>query len=495
MMKNYFRNDLGMALPIVIILTTIITLLAFTASFVTQSQSTMVGHYSNQEEALYYAEAGFNQYLYYLNNDRSYWRSDDALNNEEIIEFEDGFFRLEVELPEINDDETIFTIRSTGWTADNPTIRRTVEVGINKREFFQSIYGSNFEKTPPNGGSIVYWISDDQLFGPLHTNDKLNINGNPTFYGKVTYAGANPDSGGTYRHSDNSSGPIKVDPLIFPNTNADLSIWAKQSNLYFEGRTCIYIDGNQLKIRKRDGSIINHEIAGDTVVYVDDVEGTSGTDKWNLNVGNAFVSGKLDGRLTIAVANNIYITGWDPTNWEEPQLNSSNNPRRIPRGVETGGLTYTNTGFSLNKSNGTVSVTGSGNDMLGLVAERYIYILHNGWPRAGNNLNWSWSNNDDVAPFNINIHASIFALNQGFTYETYDTGTLKGTIQVMGSITQNYRGAMGTFNPSTGNRATGYAKTYAHDPRMGFDMPPRFLEPTNSGWEIQFWREAPNPIF
>lgn len=176
----------------------------------------------------------------------------------------------------------------------------------------------------------------------------------------------------------------------------------------------------------------------------------------------------MDGRLTIAAANDIYITAWDPTNWEEPIDN-------VPRGTYTGGLYYKD----FNGSN-----IADIDDMLGLIAGGYVRILHNNWPKDDGR---SWSTND-VAPKNITIHAAIFALNNSFEYEYYNSGAAKDTITLIGSITQNKRGAVGTYN---GQRTvTGYNKNYSHDPRMLYDMPPHFLEPVNSGWEIRSWREV-----
>lgn len=99
------------------------------------------------------------------------------------------------------------------------------------------------------------------------------------------------------------------------------------------------------------------------------------------------------------------------------------------------------------KEKGIWTRDANGKDMLGLVAQNDIMILHYGWPRyrtdrdGTNNQpywnyrwvqkrgwrgNYYWEKqyvNDryyDVAPQNITIHAHLFAVKGGFGYEAHD---------------------------------------------------------------------------
>jgi len=67
---------------------------------------------------------------------------------------------------------------------------------------------------------------------------------------------------------------------------------------------------------------------------------------------------------------------------------------------------------------------------------------------------------------NMKIFASLFAFDGSFMVDNHNTGSPSGQLFVFGSIMQNYRGPVGTFNPSTGETLTGYYKTYAYDPRI-----------------------------
>jgi len=66
----------------------------------------------------------------------------------------------------------------------------------------------------------------------------------------------------------------------------------------------------------------------------------------------------------------------------------------------------------------------------------------------------------------MKIFASIYAFDGSFQVDGYNTGSSAGQLFVLGSIMQNYRGPVGTFNPFTGQTTTGYYKTYSYDPRI-----------------------------
>ncbi|MFN4223604.1 MAG: hypothetical protein ACK4E1_02170, partial [Fervidobacterium nodosum] len=67
---------------------------------------------------------------------------------------------------------------------------------------------------------------------------------------------------------------------------------------------------------------------------------------------------------------------------------------------------------------------------------------------------------------NMKLFSSIFAFDGSFRVEGYNSGNPTGQLFVFGSIMQNVRGPVGTFNPFTGQTLTGYYKTYSYDPRI-----------------------------
>ena len=244
------------------------------------------------------------------------------------------------------------------------------------------------------------------------------------------------------------------------------------------------------------------------VIYVDGGTGgndTLGISKYNPARGNVFVSGKLDGQLTIAAANDIFITAHNPCDWKKPSWSSSwyDNPA---------GVTYRNTGFNQIFENGEWSyteVTGKGEDMLGLVATNHVDVLHYNWLSQYHNVRYRGSAGNlldyddycytfmnlslpvDHAPDNIYLHAAIYAQEESFGFEAYDRGREKDTAYVVGSIAQKYRGPQGM---SGFLDKDGYKKNYSHDPRFLYDAPPHFPDPANSGWQSSRWDEINNHI-
>ena len=480
MIKRLLYNQRGMVLPIVLALIFIMTILGFTAAHMVESQTRMGLRYRDREQALHFAEAGLHKYLWHLNKDSRYhertiFGAHDAwpgrvftaagalfyqapelspghphTGNVHI----DGRYYLEIVQP--GPGRPLVTIRSTGWPAADPTNRVTVEIETHKRQFTQNIFVTNAE-TLPGTTTRVWWITGDRVRGPLHTNGRLFISGNPVFEDAVTYSGIAPHLAAGSSPTFPAYYPQPAAELAFPASNSQLRIQAQLNGYYFNGRTIILLSGNRLLIRHRDGAVDNRPLPPNGVIYVD---GTTGTDKWSLDTGNVFVSGILNGRLTIAAANDIFITGRDPTNYN------------FANAAVTGGIRYADTTF-----------TGASDDMLGLVANRWVRILHDDWPSTTGR-----TARPNVAPHDIIIHAAIFALDWAFEYERFADPPVMGTITLVGSLTQRNRGAVGTFSSATGARLSGYLKDYNFDPRMAYDSPPHFLEPANAGWEITAWR-------
>lgn len=560
------KNHQGVTIPMVLIILSMMTIFGVVALSTTSNQTKFNIVDDASKKALEYAEAGYNKYLWHLNDDLNFYSTaahDEMMNKP--IEFEDGYFMLDVTKP--SDADRFVTIKSTGWTKDNPDIRKTILAKIRKKQFVHHVYVSD------NDGPNIWWTSGDESHGPYHTNGILRIQSGPekkistgdwvyypVFYDIISYY---EQKGIKKLYEQNMSsykseaykagGPIGTDMLGFPESNKNLKDWAEKDGMVFYGRTCIYLDGDNVKIRNQNSdTIITKSISKDIpnkVIYVDketSEEVKGGTGKFGIKSGNVFVSGKLKGRLTIGAEDSIYITYSDPTEWYDYDpsdvYNQNKKPNQPPTTFkwggsnnktypESGGIEYTNTWFNGNK-NGTDSVMSSydnekkiytrysfggddgkdnskpGKDMLGLIANNNILILHYGWPKKAYNpdgmddnwnFEWQWKNwgtsknpsyrwgqvskTYDVAPHNVTINAAIFSVKQGFGYEDYKSGPKKGDITLWGNITQRIRKAVGVIDK------TGYNKKYAHDPRMFYDYPPHILEPTNVGWEIHEWKE------
>ena len=499
-MGNRLRNQQGIALPVVLFLVVIVSLLGFTAMSIADNQTIMVNRHEQREQALHYAEAGIHRYMAELNKNRKFYETTESTAMQNVdMDFEDGFYRLVVTPPSIS--QPVVTIRSTGWRKSS-TISRTIEVELHRKDFVQNLLTSNV------GGDLFWYtrrfIRGDVVNGPLHLNGDLVVNGHtgdgftgPIFNGPVTYSGNYIREGGlagdtTYFPPGQ---PVKVPRKGMPPTTstAILKQKADDDGCVFNGPAFINISGSTLTIRTQTNGTDTVQTKSipaiaNKVIYV---QGNTGNIKWAPGIANVFVSGVLDGRLTIIAENDIYITATDPTNWNKP----GNTP------AANGGLTYQ--GLS---SAGTITtdnideIMANCDDMLGLIANRNVRVLHYNWPKDTNPYYWrNTLSHIDVAPTNMNIHASIFAVTGSFEFEDHAQGGKKGTLRVIGSISQYKMGPVAGFAANIidlptnwdfiHDRISGYGKEYWHDPRLMYDLPPSFLEPTNSGWEIINWRE------
>ena len=180
--------------------------------------------------------------------------------------------------------------------------------------------------------------------------------------------------------------------------------------------------------------------------------------------GNLYVQGTLKGRVTVAAAQSVIVTG---------DLVLSDN--------------------------------GTGTDMLGLVATNSVEVMH---PRmvtvksekSGSSFKWGSGSNEGeagagdyssegtwpkkIAPGGgIKIAGSIQTLQHSFFVQRYNKGPNKGQLLVTGSIAQRWRGAVGT---GSGSSMTGYSKLYQYDQRLKYSAPPYFPSWANSEWSLRY---------
>jgi hypothetical protein len=335
----------------------------------------------------------------------------------------------------------------------------------------------------------ISFVTGDTINGPLHTNDTISVNGNPRFNGKATtaYTGqmsCSAVTGFTWRWyglsgcSDRpvfQSGDPEVVPILpLPTTNtaikAETDRSAGKTGCLYNGPTRIVLNANgtmtvtsPFTTSSAYAACVGTNVAlpANGVVYVQNVPSSqsascSGSQNrlgypiandvtsYGCRDGDAFVSGTLKGRLTIAAENNIIIV-----------------------------------------ANTTYATTGAAStDMLGLVANQFVKIYH---PvnSSGNNL--SDSRNPTNTFTNPQIHAAVLALGHSFIVQNYDEGTQLGTISLTGVIAQKWRGSVGTSG------GTGYLKGYGYDSRMQSASPPYVQEITETDYRTSQWAEVTNP--
>lgn len=496
-MKPLYANQKGYLVAWVLILLAVLSIVTLASLTLVANHTLMSTHFESSVKGFHYAEGGIHHYLAYINSGDDLPMEPSFIGS--AVAYEDGFYRIEiVEDADIGSNEV--RIRSTGWSETvegREDGKRSIEVLIRKRSFTEYVYFSD------NDGSGIWWATGEDCFGPYHTNSTLRVRGRPAFYGPVSYveqicyfnAECRSEHTGPVGSNDPEfyQGIERIEPIVIPASNNQLFIRAQQNGYVFDGRTSIRLNANgTITVRNRhinNGFAQTMNLPPNGVIYINGQTpaGTGHGVKFNIEAGNAFVSGTLNGRLTIAAHHDIYITAKDPTQFI---------PAGIPAGAArqnyynnittTGGIKYAGTQFSgIYDGTKLVGYEANGDDMLGLVANRNIMILSHGWflEPLGNDPNIS-----SHPTGNVTIHGAIFAINESFANENINLPSPGRTIILRGSLIQNTRGGVGTI--TWGGQIRGFNKDYAHDNRMLNDAPPYFLEPEESGWEIRGWEEG-----
>ena len=163
---------------------------------------------------------------------------------------------------------------------------------------------------------------------------------------------------------------------------------------------------------------------------------------YGCTVGDAFVSGVLRGHTTITAENDLWVVD---------------------------DITYA-----------------TDDDVLGLVGQTSVTV----WHPLKSHDEYDY---DDLLPgTDRTIEAAILSVTGTFQVQNYMWGNPIGTLTVRGSITQKYRGPVGT---SFGDmRASGYDKSYHYDSRFQTISPPKFLKATVTTFQATQFAEV-SPAF
>jgi len=334
--------------------------------------------------------------------------------------------------------------------------------------------------------SEIQWTGGDVVNGPLHTNDAMQINGPALFSNRQTETGwadtaapapaANHRWWGSGTPSTSGYKPSYAAPIPLPDTNTTIRTVADPNQAGAVG--CLYAGGTKITFSGTFMTVFSPQTTASNtpsrcldvasnsnpqvksippVIYIDnastcgsitsvgypsageDVATTRTTTRYDCHHGDAFISGSLSGRTTVATANDIVVTG-DTT--------------------YAGGTT--------------------GADALGLVANNYVWVYHPVKSDGSNLLSTSAAVR--------HIDAAIFGVQHSFIVQNYDQGALLSSasddstkLTVRGVIVQKFRGPVGTSGSSGG---TGYFKNYLYDSRLFYAPPPYFLQPTSAPWSV-----------
>ena len=330
---------------------------------------------------------------------------------------------------------------------------------------------------PGNGACEVSFVTGDDLNGPVFSNDTFRVCGSPEFDGSV-------ESGNIYNtNSGNSSiyvasngcgsatpnfaggAPTKVGNQT-PRTGVDDLIPARNYGCFITGGSgssltpvtigmTLSVSGSTTKITwsgsgtpKVDNASTNPNTSGGKTNCNSPITLSNLTTGLIFVNGNVTISGQMTGAATIVTCNLSSDT--------QSTCNSAPPDSNI---VINGNLTYP-TANKVTVSGDPVSDT---KDVLGLIAENFVEV---------------------TTTSTVEIDAAILALEDSFYVNNWYGGSSYGTLNVFGSIAQNFRGAVGQSNGS------GYLKSYNYDNSLQTLFPPYFIPPDGATWSPTAYEEC-----
>jgi hypothetical protein len=283
----------------------------------------------------------------------------------------------------------------------------------------------------------VFWVSADTVWGRVHSNGNLHINGSPVFMQKATTAkGFDPPKvgSGTNKAIFKDGYETGIAKIELPTDMSEIVTASVSGGRRYIGD--IYVTLSPGTTANNDGKayIRSGNTAAGAIIDSIDLSDVSFNGAV-LATGKVNVEGTLDGKLTLASQTNLVV---------QNDILYERNPRFM-----------------------------TSDDLLGLVAEVNVVVADNAANRA-----------------NCEIHGSIFARTGSFTAENYNSLPLCGELRVLGSIVQKERGAVGTFSGSSLNH--GFSKRYRYDTRLADQSfrPPFYPGYYVSTYAITNWWES-----
>ncbi len=430
-------NENGTALVIVILILMALTAIVMGVSSISVNETQIATNEMLDKRAFYLAEAGAEKSINYLSQLAIPFRGTGTMLNgpfllyDNVSLYNEGTVTTYLDPLDSNTgNPTRFVAVTVRATLNGSGMTKCLQVKVGQQNFARYAYFSDMEKDA--GGSTIWFVTKDEFFGPLHTNDQMHIYGSPKFHEEASSNAATIDyyNGGPPSDNPQFLGGLTLNASRIPlptNTSMILNKANESGGLKLTGNP-VYIKflvdagGNRsLSVSINGGAYNTMAYPSNGVIYVQ---------------GTAQVEGKIKGQVTVGSNGDIRIMD---------NLVYNTDPRTDP----------------------------TSSDLLGLVSDLNVIM-------------WNSTANLDTA--DETVMAAIMALNTSWTVQNYNSGSPRGKLIVYGGIIQKKRGAVGTFNSSTGAIVTGYEKAYSYDSRLMDNPPPAF--PTTGQVEKVAWTEV-----
>jgi Tfp pilus assembly protein PilX len=429
-------NENGTALVIVILILMALTAIVMGVSSISVNETQIATNEMLDKRAFYLAEAGVEKSIKYLSGLATPFRGTGTMRNEPYLLldgvslYNEGTVTTYLDPLDSNTGSpTRFVAVSVRATLTGSGMTKCLQVKVGQQNFSRYAYFSDLEKSPT--GTTIWFVTKDEFFGPMHTNDQMHIYGSPKFHEEASSNAATVDyyNGGPPSDNPEFGGGLTLNASRIPlptNTSMILNKANESGGLKLTGspvyiKFLVDVSGNRsLSVSINGGVFSTMAYPSNGVIYVQ---------------GIAQVEGKIKGQVTVGCNGDIRIMD---------NVVYNTDPRIDP----------------------------TSGDLLGLVSDKNVIMMNT-------------TANKDTA--DETVMAAIMALNTSWTVESYDSGSPRGKLIVYGGIIQKQRGAVGTFNSSTGAIVSGYEKAYSYDPRLMDNPPPAF--PTTGQVEKVAWTE------
>jgi len=320
----------------------------------------------------------------------------------------------------------------------------------------------------PANGCEVTFQTGDVLNGPVFSDDTYRLCGTPTFTASVESGNIYNTSAGTAGIYVGSSGcqgftgpPATKVGNQTPRTASDDLTPARNYGCFITGGTApsSLTPVNVTLTLSVAGSPATTQIAwSGSGAKVDNAASNTNSCTSPITLssltaglvfvnGNVTISGQMTGGLDI-------VTCSSTTDASSGNCNSSTQSNI----VISGNLTYPTANKVLVSGQPTID----SHDALGLIAANFVEV---------------------TTTSTVEIDAAILALADSFYVNNW-TGPNYGTLNVFGSIAQNFRGPVGTTGGS------GYLKNYNYDTSLQSLFPPFFIPPNGATWSPSSYEEC-----
>lgn len=313
----------------------------------------------------------------------------------------------------------------TNPTTSQRTLRDTVEVTFKKdRRSDYSLYAwmTNFE------GNDNFWVTEDTVWGKIHSNGRIHVNGRPVYWDKVTTSkNFDPVLGaGANRAILKNGFEPGVAEIPFPENFDEFIKAAIDGGHSYVGDIWVTLEPGTGA--NNDGVVIIR--ASQAGPVIDSVFIDNSFNGAILGTGRVNVQGRLDGQLSVGSLTDVYLQ--NNILYENPRTD----------------------------------------DILGLFAERNVVIADNSNTRLG-----------------IEVHGNLFARTGTFLAAQTGTGGQR-ELRTLGSIIQYERGRVASYNGDRVQH--GFSKRYRFDDRLNDPSfrPPYYPGFITRSFAISNWWES-----